>query len=52
MASAVILPNKPLIICTTEKVSINIKAKVQFQTLRIQNQIGQRMNANKLNENE
>ena len=52
MASAVILPNKPLMICTTEKVSIIKKANVQFQTLRIPNQIGPSINANKLNENE
>ena len=52
MASAVILPNKPLMICTTEKVSMIKKANVQFQTLRIPNQTGPKINANRLNENE
>ena len=51
-ASLVILPNKPLIIWTTEKVSIIRKAKAQFQIFLIPNQIGPRIPAYKLNENE
>ena len=51
-ASAVIFPNKPLIIWTTAKVSIIKNVNAQFQIFLIPNQIGPKIAAYRLNEYE
>ena len=52
IASAVIFPNKPLIIWTTAKVSIIRNVNDQFQIFLIPNQIGPKIAAFRLNEKE